>query len=91
MQIDNPANQMLTIHTTLVCVVNPEALVPVIPLNSAASEVESKRLRGMWYRVFPVTSTDVFRLQALKHHVDKFTPADGKGMLVSPRAMRMLH
>ena len=81
---------MLTIHNTVICVVNPEALVKTTPTNSAASEVEPGRLQGMWYLVFPTTSTDIIRMQGIRHHVDKFTPTDGKGMLISPRAMSTL-
>jgi len=82
---------MLTLHLHSVMCVDPEALVAVsLPSNAAAAGVQPGHLEGVWYKVFPETATDVRRLSFFAHHVDKFAPADGSGMLISMRAMQAL-
>lgn len=39
-------------------------------------------LREKWLRVFPGTGKDVSFLRMLTHHVEKFAPAHGTGVLV---------
>lgn len=81
---------MLTLHLTAVCAVCPMALVESVPGNSAACVVKPQKLKGAWYRVFPSSSSDVLRIQDLDHHVDKFSPAEGGGVLISARAMHSI-
>jgi hypothetical protein len=82
---------MLTLHLHAVKCKDPAALVPVAdPSNSAAAIVRDGELKGVWYRVFPETPTDVYRLSLLDHHVDKYSPVEGGGVFISARAMYAL-
>jgi hypothetical protein len=42
----------------------------------------SKPLRGDWIRVFPQTGKDVRFLAMLEHHIEKFAPTHGCGVLI---------
>lgn len=81
---------MLTLHLHAQLETTPEGLVECTPANSAAATVVAKKLEGVWYRVFPESATDILRLSYLDHHIDKYCPAHGEGILVSMRAMRSL-
>jgi hypothetical protein len=46
-----------------------------------------QELRGKWFRVFPKTGRDVQFLRMTQHHVDRFAPASGHGVLLAARCL----
>lgn len=69
--------------------IDPEVIVPR-PDNLSDIKFGTEIRSGHWWRVFPRNGKDVKFLQFLDHHIDKFAPADGDGLLISNRGMRML-
>jgi hypothetical protein len=58
------------------------------PLPGTASDYKSKQLKGVWHRVFPVDGKEISALRMLEHHIDKFAPTSGNGILISDEALR---
>lgn len=52
--------------------------------------VTAKRYDGPLHRVCPQTARDVFGLQMLEHQREKFAPAEGSGILVTPTGLEKL-
>jgi hypothetical protein len=48
---------------------------------------ETRYASGLFFRVYPKTCREVSALQMLQHHVDKFAPADGNGIIITKNAM----
>ena len=46
-----------------------------------------KIIPGTFYRVSPQTSAEILALQTLEIHREKFSPASGDGVIVSPEAL----
>lgn len=68
----------------------PVAVVPVSKVRNAEPSFTTQPLSGKnWIRVFPHNAADVFLLQSLEQHVDKFAPATGHGVLVKRSSLGM--
>jgi hypothetical protein len=48
---------------------------------------DHERLKGRWWRVYPVNGREVSALRMLEHRAEKFAPARGNGILVSDAAL----
>ena len=48
----------------------------------------SKAIRGVWHRIFPVNGREISALRMLDHRVEKFAPFFGNGILISDAALR---
>jgi hypothetical protein len=45
-------------------------------------------MKGFFHRVFPVDARENSALRMLEHHVDKFAPANGNGILITDEALK---
>lgn len=78
---------MLTLHLNAHKETCPRAIVASYKIPNGDPSFREDSLAGDWFRVFPVSARDVQFLQLLEHHLDKFAPATGGGVLVHPRAL----
>lgn len=62
----------------------------LMPDGKTEHGVEPRRFDGALTRVIPHTSRDVFGLQMLDLHREKFAPAKGGGLLVTPEALQKI-
>jgi hypothetical protein len=56
------------------------------PPRSHSSYI-TKQITGILYRVQPRTAEEMIALRKLKHEVEKFAPAEGDGVLITPNAL----
>lgn len=73
---------MLTLHLNALDEKLPMAIRPEGCLHNSEIKYVEDILLGKWLRVFPANAYDVFFLQSLVMHVDKFAPHRGHGVLV---------
>jgi hypothetical protein len=77
-----------TLHRNYLKEPRPSVVSPVIEVRNGDPKFEVSELSGKdWLRVFPVTAEDVFFLQCLVMHEDKFAPATGHGVIVAKRCL----
>lgn len=50
-----------------------------------------QHLKGRWHRVVPTCWRDIKALRLLDHHVDKFAPFEGNGVIISHEALLKFH
>lgn len=67
---------------------HPEVIMPAQKSTGTSTSYEVTTLNGTYYRVSPQTSREIMALQMLEHHVDKFSPAHGDGVILTPEALR---
>ena len=79
-----------TLHHNAAYETDPLAVVTTSNDINGDPKFEDGRLAGEWLRVFPQTSQDVRFLKDLEHHVEKFAPARGIGVLIHRNALMML-
>jgi hypothetical protein len=48
------------------------------------------KLKGKWHRVIPCTAKDIYAMMMLRHHEEKFAPAEGDGVIISDEAFKKL-
>lgn len=59
----------------------------LVPDGRTDTGVEPLRYDGKLVRVYPTKARDVFALQMLDHHREKFAPVNGGGVMVTPEAL----
>lgn len=64
---------------------NPQVVIPKEHKEKVYYERTARK--GPLYKVFPHTAKEVFALQMLEHRVEKFAPADGNGIYITPQAL----
>lgn len=81
---------MLTLHLNAMREKLPRVIVPVETPRGEPQQFDIDSLAGSWLRVFPQTGKDVQFLQMLEHHVEKYAPATGKGVIIQTRCLEAL-
>lgn len=66
---------------------HPEVIMPEGRRDNVISYVPT-RLSGNYFRVAPKSPREIFALQMLEHHREKFAPAHGDGVIVTEDALR---
>lgn len=59
----------------------------LVPDGRTEHGVEPMAYDGKLVRVYPVTARDIFGLQMLDHHREKFAPVRGGGVMVTHEAL----
>ena len=62
--------------------------VVCVKLRAGRESFETHEMKGFFHRVFPVDARENSALRMLDHHVDKFAPADGEGILITDEALK---
>ena len=78
---------MLTLHLNAIKETCPMAIIASRKIVNGEQSFNEGQLEGDWFRVFPATGTDVYFIQNLEQHLDKYAPATGGGVLVHPDSM----
>ena len=68
----------------------PEANPTVVYIRMRVGKTtwETKEVKGSFHRVFPVDARENSALRMLQHHVEKFAPATGNGILITDEALK---
>ena len=66
---------------------NPEVVLLHTCGKPPRSSYITKQIMGILYRVKPRTAEEMIALRKLKHEVEKFAPAEGDGVLITPNAL----
>jgi hypothetical protein len=78
----------ITLHRNYLKEPKPEVVFPVTEVRNGDPKFEIRQLPDKdWVRVFPMTAEDVFFLQCLVMHGDKFAPATGHGVILASRCL----
>lgn len=81
---------MLTLHLNALPEKSPRVIVPIETPKGEPKLFDNQSLAGAWLRVFPQTGKDVAFLQMLEHHVEKFAPERGRGVIIQRRCLERL-
>lgn len=65
---------------------NPEVIMPEDRRESSVSYTITT-ISGEFYRVTPKSPREIFAIQMLEHHRDKFAPAHGDGVILTSEAL----
>lgn len=76
---------MLTLHLNAVSEYAPRVIYPVEVPHGEPAQFREEHLSGQWLRVFPQTGMDVRFLRSTEHHLDRFAPANGPGVILATR------
>ena len=66
-------------------VTNPEVIDCV-----RANRITTRTLKGPHVRVIPKTAREVLSLQMLEHRREKYAPARGNGVILTPEALERI-
>lgn len=78
---------MLTLHLNAVSEYAPHVIYPVEVPQGEPPQFKEEYLSGQWMRVFPRTGMDVQFLRNTEHHLDRFAPASGPGVILAARLL----
>lgn len=82
----------LTLRKGFLVESEPTVIHPVFKFINSTPVFETKSLTGVnWIRVFPQNAADVLFIQSLVHHVDKFAPASGHGVIMKRETLGLGH
>lgn len=62
---------------------DPEVVIRTQAKERGRYDYDTGIVKGKFLRVKPETSKEVFAIQWMEHHVEKFAPARGEGILIT--------